>query len=224
MKYLFLPLFICPFLFSCTSVPVEYLEQDNICNYKESIFHVSKDELKIDLNILKQRKNSDITITDSKVYKNRYSTLSSGNIINYQTDKRTNIGKWLTYRSNGTIKTSEIYHLEKTVKIFKETHYDKEGNVTKVIDYEKGYNICWAEAIEIVKKIAKRDIEKYGITEFYVNHTNLNKQPDVKPIWFVSLKGDEDFKNKTVKHYQIDGVTGKLLKTIKVKKGYGYLY
>ena len=108
---------------------------------------------------------------------------------------------------------SEFLYLNGLNRILKETHYDEQGNITKVIDYEKGYAICWAEAIEIVKKIAKRDIEKYEVTGFNLKHTNLNKFPNVKPEWVISLNGNEEYQRKPYKFYHIDGVTGKFLKT-----------
>ena len=100
--------------------------------------------------------------------------------------------------------------------IGKKTEYDQQGNITKVIDHEKGYQICWAEAIEIVKKIAKKDIKKYNITGFNLSHTNLNEYPKEKPVWRISLDGNEEYEIKDTKVYWIDGVTGKYIKTTKI--------
>lgn len=97
------------------------------------------------------------------------------------------------------------------------------GNVTKEIDYEKGYTICWAEAIAIVKKIAKKKIKKYGIQKFYAVHNNLNNTPKPKPLWYIGfMDGNETYQEYYNKkgsiRYVIDGVTGKLLRTYYIKK------
>ena len=200
MKSILIALVIILFTNSCVSINKDYLINDVICNYNDSIFYASKDELKIDLNILKQEKNNDgdIVITENKVYKNLYYTLSSNSIWNRQINKPLRIVKSIKYRKNGTIEFCTIYFNGKS-KIFNETYYDEQGNITKVIDYEKGYTICWAEAIEIVKKIAKRDIEKYEVTGFNLKHTNLNKFPNVKPEWVISLNGNEEYQRKPYK-------------------------
>ena len=94
MKYLFLFLFICPFLFSCTSVPVEYLEQDNICNYKDSIFYVSKNELILDNQTIKKIKESkgNLVLKDDETFQNRFYIHNDDYIINKQTNKQLGIG------------------------------------------------------------------------------------------------------------------------------------
>ncbi|MGG6232429.1 hypothetical protein [Tenacibaculum sp. SDUM215027] len=140
--------------------------------------------------------------------------------INKQTNKQLKISKWIDYRKDGSIKSSQFIYLNGNKPVFKETHYNEQGNITKVIDYEKGYNICWAEAIAIVKKIAKKDIEKYEVTGFNLSHNNLNEFPNVKPEWQVTLDGNEEYKLKGVKVYRIDGVTGKFLRITKITTSY----
>ena len=104
--------------------------------------------------ILKQPKNEDgdIVISDNENYKNLFSVFSSNSVANYQTNKQLGIDKWILYRENKTIKKVSFIYLNGLKEIKEETHYDEQGNIINVIDYEKGYNICWAEAIEIVKK------------------------------------------------------------------------
>lgn len=221
---------ICFFTFlciGCSSVPKEYLSNDAICHYNDPIFKISDDELVLKPNIIEQLKNNEgsLIVIDNEEFKSRFYTLKSKQITNKQTNKQLGIGKWIRYRQNGTIRWVFNLYLNGDSKIVKETHYDEKGNITKVIDYEKGYNICWAEAIEIVKKIAKKEIEKYEITEFYAVHNNLNEFPDVQPFWSIGLlKGNEkyeDIKNrKGTRRYRIDGVTGKLLKKYRIKRAF----
>ncbi len=227
MKYLHI-LLLSVFFTNCSSVPKEYVVNDTICHYNEPIFKINKEELVLNPNILKQSKdeNGDIVISDNENYKNLFSVLSSGSIANYQTSKQLGIDKWILYRKNRTIKRVSFVYINGTKPIFKETHYNEQGKITKVIDYEKGYKICWAEAIEIVKRIAKKDIEKYHVTEFYAVHNNLNQgSVNKKPIWFIGfLKGNEKHEDKrnrkgTVR-YLIDGVTGELLDKYRIKSGF----
>ena len=218
MNYLYILLLSVCFT-SCSSVPKEYLTNNNTCYYNDPIFKITKEELVLNPNILKQSKdeNGDIVISDYKNYKNLFSVLSSGSIANYQTNKQLGIDKWILYRKNRTIKRVSFIYLNGTKEIRKETHYNEQGNITKVIDYEKGYNICWAEAIEIVKKIAKNDIEKYKITGFNLAfRVDLNKFPNEKPEWGITLEKNEDYKPKENKVYWIDGITGMHLRTTKI--------
>ena len=204
--------------FDCSSVPKEYLTNNDECHYNASIFIITKEESNLNSDIIKQLQNKkeDLVIIDNENYKNEFSNLSSKKIINYQTDKKLNIGKWLIYGKNGIIKSSEFIYLNGTKPLFKETHYDEKGKVKKMIDYEKGYNVCWTEAIEIVKKIAKNDIEKYQVTGFNLSRVDLNEFPNEKPVWAISLAGNDEYELKDTKVYWIDGVTGKFLKTTKI--------
>ncbi len=217
MKYLYILLLSICFT-NCFSVPKEYLANDNTCHYNEPIFKITKEELVLNPNILKQSKdeNGDIVISDNENYKNLFSVLSSGSIANYQTSKQLGIDKWILYRKNRTIKRVSFVYINGTKPIFKETHYNEQGKITKVIDYEKGYKICWAEAIEIVKRIAKKDIEKYQVTGFNLTHNNLNEFPNAKPEWQVVLDGNEKYNLKDIKVYRIDGVNGKFLRTTRI--------
>ena len=60
-----------------------------------------------------------------------------------------------------------------------------------------------------MKKIARRKIKKWEVTSFNMRHADLNKFPDARPQWYISLNGNEDFQLKDTKHYIIDGITGK---------------
>ncbi|MGG6230359.1 hypothetical protein [Tenacibaculum sp. SDUM215027] len=141
-------------------------------------------------------------------------------LYNKQTNKQIKIEKWLRYNPEGYLSRVKFQYLNGNSNVYKETHYDNQGNITKIIDYEKGYNICWAEAIAIVKKIAKKEIEKYEITGFNLSHNNLNEFPNAKPEWQVTLDGNEEYELKDVKVYRIDGVTGKFLRITKITTSY----
>ncbi|MGQ3678894.1 isoprenoid biosynthesis enzyme family protein [Tenacibaculum discolor] len=220
MRY-FLIFFILVLSANCSSVPKEYLANDYICYYNDPIFNITKEELIIDEKILNQlqKEKKDIIIIDNSHYKNEY-WYSKEKITNKQTNKKTNINKYLYYNNKGKIKFSAFTY-NNIYTLGKETNYDGQGNITKVIDYEKGYNICWAEAIEIVKKIAKKDIEKYEVTGFYLPYrVDLNEFPNEKPEWGVLLEGNDVYKLKDRKVYWIDGVTGKFLRTTKITTSY----
>lgn len=213
--FIFFLTFLC---FGCSSLPKEYLSNDDICHYNDPIFRVSENELVLKPNIIEQLKKEEgsLIVIDNDEFKNEFYNLSKNKIVNYKTNKKLGIGKWLVYTKEGNIKNCQFIYLNGTKKIKEEIHYDEKGNITKVIDYEKGYNICWAEAIEIVKNVAKKEIEKYDITGFNLSHNNLNKFPEAKPEWQITLDGNEEYERKPIKVYRIDGATGKFLKITKI--------
>ncbi len=223
MRYLliFFTLFL---LVNCSSVPKEYLSNDTICHYDDPIFNISQEELTMDKGLLEEIKKTkkDTVLVDNKFFKDEYwyPDKYSENITNKQTNKQTNILKNIGYNLAGKIKWVEFKYINPYINIYKEFYYDEQGNITEVIDYEKGYNICWAEAIEIVKRVAKKEIEKYEVTGFNLSHNNLNEFPNAKPVWQITLDGNEEYELKPVTVYWIDGVTGKFLRTTKITTSY----
>ena len=203
-------------------VPKEFLENNDICHYNYPIFKITKDEMSFDVEkYAKELEKGNFILVDNEIIEDKYNTLSNKDIINYKTYKKLNIGKWIRYNKNGKIKSSTFMYLNGSSEIGKETEYDQQGNITKVIDYEKGYKICWAEAIAIVKQIAKKDIERYEVTGFNLSHTNLNEYPNKNPVWAISLDGNEEYELKDTKVYWIDGITGKFIKTTKIITEHG---
>ena len=218
-------LFSVSILFSCSSVPKDYLINNDICHYDDDIFKVSKEEMLFDVEKHgKELENEDVVFVNNKNFRNEFWDLGDGDITNKQTNKQTNISKWIRYH-NGKIKWIRFEYDFGNTNIGKETIYDQNGNVTKKIDYEKGYEICWAEAIEIVKNIAKKDIKEYEVTSFNLLRNDLNEFPDLKPEWDVTLNGNDEYEEKKYskkgkKIYVIDGVTGKLIKIKAVRMVY----
>jgi|GEM_PF-2666077 len=205
---------------SCASAPRDYLTSNSICNYNNSIFKITENEMSFDVNRLKER---ELILVDNEYFESRIFSHENGVITYKQNNRKLNIGKWINYDKNGRIKSSSFLYLNGTKEIGKETYYNREGEITKVIDHEKGYKICWAEAIEIIKKIAKKDIKKYKINKFNLLRTNLNEFPDANPEWRVSMKGNEEYNERDTKFYVIDGVTGKLNRTYKTRLIYDSL-
>ena len=219
--------FLVTILLSCSSVPKEYLENDDICHYSDPIFKITKDEMIFDVEKYKDTlEKGDLVLIDNKEIKNEYyKWKGNDNITNSQINKLLNIKKLIKYNKNGKILFSYIKYLNGSSYIGKETEYNQQGNITKVIDYEKGYQICWAEAIEIVKQIAKKDIKKYNVTSFNLLRNDLNEFPNLKPEWDVTLNGNKEYEEKSYskegkKIYIIDGVTGKLIKIKKYRMVY----
>ncbi len=157
MRHLYI-LFLGIFFTNCSSVPKEYLVDNTTCHYNDPIFNITQGELILNSKVQKQLLNrkKDLIIVQNKNYINRFYKNKNGGVTNKQTNKRLGIGKWIRYKKNGAILWSEFVYLNGAKRISKETQYNEQGKITKVIDYEKGYNICWAEAIEIVKNSQKR--------------------------------------------------------------------
>ncbi len=225
MRFIYIFL-ISTFFISCSSIPKDYLTTNDICHTKDPIFKITKEEMTFDVGKYgKALEKKDLILVDNKKSKNRYYKYPDGEITNKQTNKQLNIGKWIDYFSNGKIKSSTFIYLNGSKEIYKETYYNQQGKIEKIIDHDKGYKICWAEAIAIVKKIAKKDIKKYKIDAFYLLRTDLNEFPNSNPEWDVSMKGNEEYNEKKYskkggKIYVIDGLTGELLKIKAVRMVY----
>jgi len=201
------------FFISCSSVPKKYLTDDDICHYNDPFFKITEEEIAFN----NKKYDSILSIKGAIYIEDENHLIEIQKDLIGKTDKETKLTKWIYYYSKGNIKSvSFSMRNSSSSYIGKETYYDQQGNITKVIDYEKGYKICWAEAIEIVKQIAKKDIKKYNITGFNLSHTNLNEYPKEKPVWAISLDGKEEYEIKDTKVYWIDGVTGKYVKTTKI--------
>jgi hypothetical protein len=111
--------------------------------------------------------------------------------------------------------------------VYRELTLSDKGEIINTIDFEKGYKLCWEEAIAFCKKyVGAKTIKKYNLQEFKIEgRTNLNEKPNEKPIWYIcpiakrpdgsdyeNHIGDKYYKkNKGNIHYNIDGVTGELL-------------
>jgi len=233
MRFLYL-IFISLFFLSCGSVPKEYIKNNDICHFNDPIFKISKDEMTFDVEKYgKELKRGDLVLVDNKNFKSEYWNLMDGDITNKQTNKQLNIEKWIRYK-NGKIKWLRFKYENGDSKIGREILYDENGKVEKIINHEKGYKICWVEAIEIIKKIAKKDIKKYDIRSFFLHRVDLNEFPNSKPKWIVLFEvpdslDESDYDNEKHEQYRtyivkngttqyvIDGITGKLLKTFITK-------
>ena len=206
-------------LLSCNSVRKTYVTNNNLCQYDDPIFNISKGELRLHDTILKQLKTleKNITLIDNNVFLNEYKYYKDELLTNKQTNKQLNVSKYLRYTHQGLLKWVEFEYDNGYKNIYNEIDYDENGNIINTLDYEKGYNICYAEAIAIVKKVAKRKIKKYQITAFNLPfRVDLNKFPNEKPEWGITLANNEDYHPKVKKVYWINGVTGKFLKTSKI--------
>ena len=99
------------------------------------------------------------------------------------------------------------------VYLGKETLFDEQGNITKVIDHEKGYKICWAQAIEIVKQHIGNKYGDHDDISFILSRTNTNKSPNIQPRWSVGIYREEV---EPTPYYRVDGITGKIVGKYKI--------
>lgn len=212
---LYISLFL---IFQSCSIHHEFVLNNDNCYFNNSFFQTENTLKRIDAkDLISKIGYTDFVEKDNSEFKNRYYK-SDVSITNKQTEKIFNIQKLIKYDLNGRIKFSYFIFLNGDAKIGNETFYDEQGNVLKTIDHEKGYNICWLEAIEIVKKIAKKDIKKYEVTDFNLSRTDLIEFPNENPEWNVSLYGNEEYEERDKKVYVIDGRTGKFLRTFKIRR------
>lgn len=196
---------------SC-SAQIGFVKTNKTCLFDDPIFEIKKEEMIFDGekydSILSDK---GVINTDSDKYIKR---IQSKKI--WLTDKKNNLTKKLKYSSSNHIKQVYFYlrHSSST-NIGKEYHFNENGEIIKTIDYEKGYNICWKEAISILNKIARKDIKKYKIDEFILTRVDINEFPNAKPKWRISMEGEIDGEYRNDR-YEIDGVTGDFIRTYKV--------
>ena len=82
--------------------------------------------------------------------------------------------------------------------IGKEYHFDENGNVTKVIDNDEGFAICWQQALFIAKKYAGKDAFEWMIGKDFYKKRNA---------WEIYYR-----KNKTPYFLVIDAQTGEIVR------------
>ena len=82
--------------------------------------------------------------------------------------------------------------------IGKEYHFDENGNVTKVIDNDEGFAICWQQALFIAKKYAGKDAFEWMIGKDFYKKRNA---------WEIYYR-----KDKTPYFLVIDAQTGEIVR------------
>ncbi len=204
------------FLGSCASQKT-FVKNNKTCLFDDPIFRINKQDMHFD-----SQKYDSILSEKGFIYEetDRYVLDIQSKKISL-TDKSTNILKYKTYYSNDTIRQASFYTKHSShFNIGKTYIYNKTGKIKEVIDHEKGYAICWVEAKKIIQKLAKKDIAKYHIKKFILDRIDLNEFPNAKPKWTISMKGDETYNDLDTKFYEIDGVTGALIREYTITRIY----
>ncbi|WP_103867096.1 hypothetical protein [Aquimarina sp. I32.4] len=219
---------ICICSTACNSTK-EFVNNDTLCNYDDPIFTITKDEMTFDVNkydsILKFQ---NLIIESTNEYEKKYyrrQPIGSKEVTysSKQTNKQTNKQKYIGYYPNGKIWYTRFSHSKYDIYFKEETVYDSQGNITKVIDHEKGYNICWEQAIAIVQHKLRHQLAKYDTVAYILYRSDLNESPNDPPIWSVGIKPIPDDKQSETVYYKIDGVTGKYLGKIKLVSNGGQI-
>ena len=180
------------------------IENTTLCEFDQTI---KEEELFFDTK--KHTKQRDTIINNDDFLSRYYVWHDTGTITNKQTNKQTNIGKWLSYYPSGKIMILRFKYLDGQVELGKKTYYDEQGNITKVIDHEKGYTICWKQAIEIVKQKKPKNYLISGMERRKMTH----KGKEVL-TWGVGVM--EPDKKRRGWAYFIDAQTGKFIKKVRV--------
>ena len=184
---IFLPMLLLLLLISCRSYKSVSCEYD---------YFPTKDEMVLDSSLLnnldQEVKINDHTKINVYKYKNEYfksvqiDTLNLSNTLN----------KFIIYSSHKKI-TYSSYSLGND-GIGKEYHFDENGNVTKVIDNDEGFAICWQQALFIAKKYAGKDAFEWMIGKDFYKERNA---------WEIYYR-----KNKTPYFLVIDAQTGEIVR------------
>ncbi len=206
-------LLICLCLISCSSYK-SYQSSKKECYQNLSFLEFNSKEKTLSNKIYDSLLIDNRIDSKNNTYNIKY--YLANNYITYKKEKK-NIQRLIKYSIDRKILYIRYKYLNGNTYIGKETYFDKQGNITKVIDHEKGYKICWAEAIAIMKKRYRSLIRKYEIHTFNLSRVSLNDFPEAKPRWTITMEGNEAYEQKGYdegnKHYSFDGVTGKYLYT-----------
>ncbi len=200
---------------SCNTLK-QFIKNNKTCLFDDPIFEIRKQDLTFD----GEKYDSILNfkgVLIAETYKYQYEV--QPNMIGI-TNKNTKLTKWMNYSESKKIE-SIAFFIRNSIdtNIGKEYFFNTNGDLIKTINHEKGYTICWTEAISILKRIARKEIKKFKINTFSLNRVNINEFPNSRPRWIVSMKGEVegDYVNK---RYVIDGVTGELIRTYSVNKIY----
>ncbi|MBM0660173.1 hypothetical protein JMN09_12120 [Capnocytophaga genosp. AHN8471] len=182
---IFLPMLLLLLLISCRSY------KSVLCEYD---YFPTKDEMVLDsLTYPLEEK----VVIGNKTYRSFKSSLGQ-DIICLAIDIDTlgiTLTKFIEYY-NAKIKEAS-YNLGSDL-IGKSYHFDKNGNVTKVINNDKRFRICWQQALFIAKKYAGKDAFEWMIgKDFY-------KKRNACEIYYR--------KNKTPYFLVIDAQTGEIVR------------
>lgn len=160
-----------------------------------------------------QLDTANVVLVNNDSIKRELISLGDDEVVLITTNKKLSVSKSIRYQ-NGAIKKQHFEYINGSTKIGSESHFNKQGIVTKTIDHDKGYSICFAQAIAIVKQLAKKDIEKHRLDAFYLLRNNLNEFPEAAAEWRVAMKGNESYDQDGTTFYVLDGVSGKLKRKV----------
>ncbi len=215
-------LLFCLCLISCNPYK-QFTTSNLLCNHNPSFFKINESDVFFDVKAYD--KNTILINNDSLKKKIRIIKPANTKEFRYSIsieDKRNNFTKYMGYYLSGKIRYCRFLSSEFIINVEKETYFDEQGNITKMIDHEKGYKICWAEAIAIMKKRYRSLIRKYEIHSFHLRRSDLNEFPDKKPKWTILMEGNESYEESWHKHgrkhYEIDGITGKFIRSYVIEK------
>ena len=190
------------------------------CNYNDSIFKLFHSEMTFDVQKYKVETMSgyDKILVDNANYKSSF--FKTNDRIGYnQVNKNINIDKTIYYYFNGKVERINFYYQPYegggNTAIGTSTIFNPDGSVQEIYDYDKGYKICYDEAITIVKQIiGEKRIKTYEL-QFSVGRVDLNKFTDSNAEWYVGVRGNDKFYKKNKKShlitYVMHGVTGKFI-------------
>ncbi len=184
---IFLPMLLLLLLISCRSYKSVSCEYD---------YFPTKDEMVLDSNLLRKSVDLDKEKVINKHIKMRVNKTIKGYTKYIDIDTLgIELNRFVVYTPSKKI---DYTFFSLGPYIGKEYHFDENGNVTKVIDNDEGFAICWQQALFIAKKYAGKDAFEWMIgKDFY-------KKRNACEIYYR--------KNKTPYFLVIDAQTGEIVR------------
>ncbi len=204
---------------SCASYK-SFITSDNICNYNSSLFYIKNEEYSASNIDYKNKKKNFVLFENKEELEKLILWGNEEPITVTKYMKKSRIGKSIEYDySTGKILNIEFFYLDGLINIGQSKYFDEQGNITKVIDHETGYKICWKEAIEIVKHKFRRKLAKYDSVSYVLYRPNKLDFPNHRPRWSVGIIEYPEDKIDETTYYKIDGITGKYLGKYTLRMG-----
>ncbi len=193
----------------------DYLVNDDLCNFDDSIFKLKEEEKYFD--IIKYRSAIDIALNtgdrcnlldDEKLYVYIYAWADNKAITKTIQDKNTGIIKRIGYDSIGKIKSFSNHHVYNSDYLQDIIWYNSDGSIKKNEDCRKAgkYPICYREALAIVTRKKRR---KDSITRLFKSKFNYRSKRYF--VWKVFTKVPKRFGKGKSRCFNLDAQTGKIL-------------
>ncbi len=192
----------------------DYLANDDLCDFDDSIFTLKEDERYFDVVKYKSAIDSSLNtrgryvLLDNDKFKTSIRVFPSYWISKKVLDKKNFVRKKIFYDSLGGIRSFYVRYKNNSDNIGVKIEFNEDSSIKKLKDNRKleNYPICYKEALAIVmRKKRKRD----SITG--LRKSTFNYRGKKYFVWKVFMKVPKRFGKGKSRYFNLDAQTGKIL-------------